>query len=109
MTGSVGTGVWNKVDEPFIDVLVRMEALGPDRYELDDERLRVIGVRSGDRIGLGDAMRIQVDDVSIRGRPVFGRRLPGLEQEIAEHTSLEGGEEIGEQRPKRRVKKTGTT
>jgi ribonuclease R len=73
--GLVGTGVFVNVDDPFIDVLVRMESLGPDRYELDDERLRVIGARSGDRIALGDRMLVEIEDVSVLRRTVYGRRL----------------------------------
>jgi ribonuclease R len=93
VTGLVGTGVFVNVDEPFIDVLVRMESLGADRYELDDEQLRVVGVRSGDRIALGDRMLVQIEDVSILRRTVYGRRL------IDE-------EDRRERRPKRAVKRS---
>ena len=96
VTGLVGTGVFVNVDDPFIDVLVRMESLGADRYELDDERLRVIGARSGDRIALGDRMRVQIEDVSVLRRTVYGRRL---------HEA----DERREKRPRREVKRTGST
>jgi ribonuclease R len=96
VTGLVGTGVFVNVDDPFVDVLVRMESLGPDRYEIDDERLRVIGTRSGDRIALGDRMRVTVDDVSILRRTVYGRRVVEAEEARAK-------------RPKREVKRTGKT
>jgi ribonuclease R len=75
VTGLVGTGIFVNVDDPFVDVLVRMESLGADRYELDDEQLRVIGVRSGDRIALGDRMLVEIEDVSILRRTVYGRRV----------------------------------
>jgi ribonuclease R len=75
VTGMVGSGVFVNVDDPFIDVLVRMEALGNDSYALDDEGLRVIGQRSGDRIALGDAMMVVIEDVSILRRTVYGRRM----------------------------------
>jgi ribonuclease R len=97
VTGLVGTGVFVNVDEPFVDVLVRMEALGPDRYELDDEKLRVIGARSGDRIAIGDPMLVEIEDVSILRRTVYGRRVVGADAR-------------GEKRkPKREVRKTGRT
>jgi ribonuclease R len=96
VTGLVGTGVFVNVDDPFVDVLVRMESLGPDRYEIDDERLRVIGTRSGDRIALGDRMRVTVDDVSILRRTVYGRRVVEADETRAK-------------RPKREVKRTGKT
>jgi ribonuclease R len=77
VTALVGTGLFVALDDPFVDVLVRMESLGADKYEADDEGLRVIGVRSGDRIGLGDRMRVQIEDVAILRRSVYGRRLVG--------------------------------
>jgi ribonuclease R len=101
VTGLVGTGVFVNVDEPFVDVLVRMEALGPDRYELDDEKLRVIGARSGDRIAVGDRMLVEIEDVSILRRTVYGRRVVdahGVE-------SARGAQ----RKPKREVKRTGRT
>ncbi|APR84078.1 3'-to-5' exoribonuclease RNase R [Minicystis rosea] len=101
VTGIVGTGVFVNVDDPFIDVLVRMESLGPDRYEIDEEGLRVIGTRSGDRIAIGDRMMVQVDDVSILRRTVYGRRAAGLEMEV------DG--EPPKKRAKREVKRTART
>jgi ribonuclease R len=81
VTGMVGTGVFVNVEDPFIDVLVRMESLGPDAYALDDEKLRVIGQRSGDRISLGDAMLVVIEDVSLIRRTVYGKRINAVEDE----------------------------
>ena len=80
VTGLVGTGLFVNIDDPFIDVLVRMESLGPDRYEIDDEGLRVIGGRSGERIAIGDKMLVAIDDVSILRRTVYGRRVVDADQ-----------------------------
>jgi ribonuclease R len=91
VTGLVGTGVFVNIDDPFVDVLVRMESLGPDQYEIDDEGLRVIGLRSGDRIAIGDTMLVQIEDVAILRRTVYARRLVG---------ELSGGEPA----PRRRRK-----
>ena len=99
VTGLVGSGVFVNVDQPFVDVLVRMESLGADRYELDDEKLRVIGARSGDRIALGDTMLVQIEDVSILRRTVYGKRL----------ASNEPKEDDVPARAKRKVKKTRAT
>jgi ribonuclease R len=96
VTGLVGTGVFVNVDDPFVDVLVRLESLGPDRYELDDERLRVIGARSGDRIALGDRMLLAIEDVSVLRRTVYGRRMVGEEDRR-------------EKRPRREVRRSGKT
>jgi ribonuclease R len=77
VTSLVGTGVFVNIEDPFVDVLVRMESLGPDRYEIDEEGLRVIGVRSGDRIAIGDPMLVRIEDVAILRRTVYARRLAG--------------------------------
>lgn len=98
VTGLVGTGVFVNIEDPFVDLLVRMEALGEDRYDLDEQGLRVIGARSGDRVGLGDAMLVQVEDVSILRRQVQGRRVAGAE-----------AEEGAPARQRRKVKRTGRT
>lgn len=79
VTGFSGTGVFVAIDDPFVDVLVRMESLGPDQYNLDDEGLRVIGARSGDRIAIGDRMLVEIEDVAILRRSVYGRRLADAE------------------------------
>ena len=75
VTALVGSGVFVQLDSPFVDVLVKAEALGSDRYELDDEGMRMVGVRSGDAIALGDKMEIVIEDVAILRRSVYGRRL----------------------------------
>jgi ribonuclease R len=108
VTSLVGTGVFVNVAEPFLDVLVRLESLGPDRYELDDERLRVIGARSGDRIALGDSMVVEISDVSVLRRTVYGRRIVDADGSLSEGGSEGGGR--GDRPPKRRAtKRSGST
>jgi ribonuclease R len=75
VTALVGSGVFVQIDSPFVDVLVKAEDLGRDRYELDDEGMRMVGARSGDTIALGDAMEIVISDVAILRRSVYGRRI----------------------------------
>jgi ribonuclease R len=74
VTALVGSGVFVQIDSPFVDVLVRAESLGADRYELDDEGMRMVGMRSGDAIALGDMMQVVIEDVAILRRTVYGRR-----------------------------------
>jgi ribonuclease R len=75
VTAIVGSGVFVALDEPFVDVLVRLEGLGPDRYELAGDELSVIGVRSGDRVSLGERLRVVIEDVSIVRRQISARRV----------------------------------
>jgi ribonuclease R len=103
VTAIVGTGVFVALDKPFVDVLVRMESLGPDSYEIDESGLSVTGTRSGERIKLGDTMVVQIEDVAILRRSTYGRRIP---REIEES---EGGEPTEGRRKSKRVLKTRTT
>jgi ribonuclease R len=64
------------LDEPFVDVLLRFEALGPDRYEAGEDGLSVVGRRSGDRIALGDRVTLVIEDVALLRRTIYGRRVP---------------------------------
>jgi len=77
VTAMVGTGVFVALDAPFVDVLVRYEDCGAERFELDDEGLRAVAKRSGEMIQLGDRMTVDVIDVQILRRTVYGRRVVG--------------------------------
>jgi ribonuclease R len=70
----VGTGAFVTLDEPFVDVLVRLEDLGPD-YQIEDDGLSAVSSRSGDGIRLGDRMRVQVTDCAILRRTVYAKRV----------------------------------
>jgi ribonuclease R len=78
--GFSGSGVYVTLDTPFVDVLVRFEDLGGDRYELDDTGLRAIGERSGDSVQLGDSMLLEIADVSLIRRTVYAKRVGGEER-----------------------------
>lgn len=98
ITGLVGSGVFVQLDSPFVDVLVRFEVLGSDDYELDDSGLRVRGRRSGEVISLGDRMLVEIEDVAILRRSVYGKRIALLRQAL----------EVGKpETPKRKVKAEG--
>jgi ribonuclease R len=75
VTALVGSGLFVNIDDPFVDVLVRTESLGPDQYNTDDQGLRMIGARSGDRIAIGDRMMVEIEDVAILRRTVYARRV----------------------------------
>ena len=68
-------GVWVRIEDPFLAVLVSLDALGQDSYEPDEAGLTVTAMRSGERINLGDAMTVIIEDVSISRRAVYGRRV----------------------------------
>jgi ribonuclease R len=77
VTAMVGSGIYVALDAPFVDVLVRYEDCGGERFELDDDGLRAVAKRSGECIQLGDRMTLDVIDVAILRRAVYGRRVVG--------------------------------
>ena len=87
VTAVVGSGLFVQLDQPFVDVLVRLEDLGPDRYEVDDDALRVVAGRSGDVIALGDRLLVEVVDAAILRRTVYARRVGGEGGAFAGRTS----------------------
>jgi ribonuclease R len=72
----VGTGAFVSLDSPFVDVLIRYEAMGPDQYNLSEDELSAVGARSGDTISLGDRVEVTIEDVAILRRQTYGRRIP---------------------------------
>jgi ribonuclease R len=75
VTALVGSGLFVAIDEPFVDVMIRIESLGSDEYQIDDDGLRMIGARSGDRIAIGDKLMVQIEDVAVLRRTVYARRV----------------------------------
>jgi ribonuclease R len=90
VTAVVGSGVYVQLESPFVDVMVKAEALGEDRYELDDDGMRMVGMRSGDAVALGDAMDVTIDDVAILRRTVYGRRLGVTKKDADERVAQRG-------------------
>jgi ribonuclease R len=75
VTAVVGSGVFVQLDAPFVDVLVRLEDLGHDHWEVDDDGLRVLATRSGDVVALGDRLLVEVIDAAIMRRTVYAKRV----------------------------------
>jgi ribonuclease R len=75
VTAVTGGGLYVTLDDPFVDVLIRYESLGPDRYRIDDDELGVSGERSGDKVFLGDRLTVRIEDVTLQRRSVLARRI----------------------------------
>ncbi len=92
----VGSGAFVTLDEPFVDVLVRVEDMGPD-FQIEDDGLMATSARSGDAIRLGDRMMVEVTDCAILRRAVYARRLGGATERQDTHA----------RRPRRERTQTG--
>jgi ribonuclease R len=64
-----------QLDSPFVDVLIRLEDLGHDHWEVDDDALRVVAARSGDVVALGDRVFVEIIDAAILRRTVYAKRV----------------------------------
>ena len=65
ISGVMGFGIFVVVDDPFIEGLVRVEALSDDYYLFDEITARLVGRRTGRTFALGDTVRIEVQSVSV--------------------------------------------
>ncbi|HVR04389.1 MAG TPA: ribonuclease R [Polyangia bacterium] len=70
ISGVAGFGVFVVVDDPFVEGLVRIGALTDDYYEFDEPTCRLVGRRSGRVFALGDAVKVEVQSVSVVRRKV---------------------------------------
>jgi ribonuclease R len=70
ISGVTGFGVFVVVDDPFVEGLVRVEALSDDYYVYDEASCRLVGRRSGRMFALGDSVRVEVQSVSVVRRKV---------------------------------------
>jgi ribonuclease R len=72
----VGSGCFVTLDEPFVDVLVKTEDLGPD-WSIDDDGLSASSARSGDALRLGERILVDIIDVALLRRQIQARRVRG--------------------------------
>ena len=73
ISGVMGFGFFVVLDEPFVEGLVRLEALSDDYYIFDEVASRLVGRRSGRGFGLGDTVKVVVQSVSVVRRKIdFG-------------------------------------
>jgi ribonuclease R len=76
VTGLAGGGIYVALDSPFVDVMVKFDALGGSGWELDDTGLRATG-GNGQEVKLGDRLLVEIIDVAILRRTVYARRISG--------------------------------
>jgi ribonuclease R len=63
-------GLFVEIADPFVEGLVRLEALGQGPWEFDPERLRLGSPRSGRSFALGDKLRVVIASVSVPRRRI---------------------------------------
>jgi ribonuclease R len=93
----VGSGAFLTLEDPFVDVLVKLEDFGGD-FVIEDDGLMATSKRSGDAIRLGDRLMVEITDCAILRRTVYARRVRG------ENEAADGGRRFRprEERPQGR-------
>lgn len=71
VTGVAPHGLYCTFDEPFVEALCHVSALGNDFYELDQHGLRLVGRRSGSSYGLGDRLTVRLESVNVSERSIL--------------------------------------
>ena len=71
VTGVAPHGMYCAFDEPFVEALCHVSALGNDFYELDQHGLRLVGRRSGASYGLGDRLTVRLESVNVAERSIL--------------------------------------
>jgi ribonuclease R len=98
----VGSGVFVTLESPYVDVLVRGDALGGEGFEAADDGLSMSS-RSGERIDVGDGMLVTIEEASIERRLVLGRRVGSTPRDG------DGGQARGRSSDRRKVRSHGST
>ncbi len=71
VTGVAPHGIYCSFDDPFVEALCHVTALGNDFYELDRHGLRLVGRRSGASYGLGDRVTVRLESVNVAERSIL--------------------------------------
>ena len=70
ISGVTGFGLFVTIDDPFVEGLVRIDALSDDYYTFDERASRLVGRRSGQAFALGDSVQVEVQSVSVVRRKI---------------------------------------
>ena len=66
-------GIFVQIESPFVEGLVKLDALKDDFYQYDERTMRLTGSRTGRSFALGDRVRVVVENVSVQQRKIdFG-------------------------------------
>lgn len=70
-------GVFVEIDDPFVEGLVKTDQISGDQFDFDEVHMRLSGRRTGRSIQLGDAVIVEVMNVSVGRRRIEMALLSG--------------------------------
>ena len=71
VTGVSAAGPYCEIESPFLTGLLRHDEVGPEGWEIDELGVRISLGRSGFGYSLGDAVTVEISEVSIPRRTVY--------------------------------------
>jgi ribonuclease R len=86
VTGLTGFGVFVQCRKFGIEGLIRMTALGPDRWNYNDKIQCIVGERSGRSIRLGQAIKVRIVSVNVPARQLDVSPVELLAEEPKQRT-----------------------
>ncbi len=106
VTGVAPHGIYVAFDEPFVEALCHVTALGAgDFYELDAHGLRLVGRRSGASFGLGDRMAVRLESVNVAERSILAVPVGYSPASLDVEAGAEGGHKRLSRKQKEREQK----
>jgi ribonuclease R len=63
-------GAFVEIEEPFVEGLIKLDALGDDKFSYDEVHMRLSGDRTGTTIELGDKVTVEINNVSVVRRRI---------------------------------------
>jgi ribonuclease R len=90
VAGVASFGLFVQIDSPFVEGLVKLENIDGDSWEYDEERMRLVGRRSGRAFSLGDTVRVEIASVSVPRRKIDLRLVEHLTSTAEALGSLPG-------------------
>jgi ribonuclease R len=77
ISGVTSFGVFVECLEPYVEGLIKLDALGGDSYQFDDRQMKLRGRRNGRMFSLGDPVKVRVENVSVARRRIDLALLDG--------------------------------
>lgn len=63
-------GAFVEIEEPYVEGLIKLDALGDDEFSFDEVHMRLSGRRTGTTISLGDKVTVEINNVSVVRRRI---------------------------------------
>ncbi len=84
VSGVTHFGAFVEIDAPFVEGLIKLDALGDDHFDFDPVLLQLSGRRTGFTLSLGDTVQVVVQNVSVALKRIeFGLAISEEDLEIA--------------------------